>query len=115
MRRSREDKDCWLISTQKAPSAGPADGDAVDAQGGLADPDRHALAVLAAGADAGIKRKIGADHAHTGERVGAVANQHRALDRGTDLAVLDPVGLGALEHEFSRRDVDLPAAKTHRV
>ena len=29
----------------------------------LADADRHALAVLAAGADAGIERHVVADHA----------------------------------------------------
>ena len=44
-----------------------------------------------------------------------VADQHRALDRRADLAVLDAVGLGALEHVFARGDVDLAAAEIHRI
>jgi hypothetical protein len=34
---------------------GAADGDAIHAHGGLADADRHALAVLAAGTDAVVE------------------------------------------------------------
>ncbi len=45
----------------------------------------------------------------------AVADQHRALDRRADLAVLQLVGLGALEDVLARRDVDLSAAERHRV
>ena len=41
----------------------PADRDPVHAQRRLADADRHALPVLAAGADAAIEREIVADHA----------------------------------------------------
>ena len=44
-----------------------------------------------------------------------VADQHGALDRRGDLAVLDQIGLGALEHELARGDVDLAAAEIHRV
>jgi hypothetical protein len=40
-----------------------------------------------------------------------VADQHRALQRRTDLAIFDLVGLGALEHIFARGDVDLAPAK----
>jgi hypothetical protein len=46
-----------------------------------------------------------------GQRVGAVADQHGALDRRPDLAVLDPVGLGAGEDELAGGDVDLAAAE----
>src|SRR5216684_6609964 len=92
-----------------------ADRDAVDAQRGLADADRHALAVLAASADAGIEREVVADHAQARERIGTVADQHRALERWADLAVLDPIGFGALEHELAGRDVDLAAPETHRI
>src|SRR4051794_134317 len=71
-------------------SARPADGNPVHAQSRLADPDRHALAILAAGADAGIEFEVVADHADAMQVARAVADQHRALDRRADLAVLQP-------------------------
>src|SRR5579863_8472194 len=92
-------------------SARAADRNAVDAQRRLTDADRHALAVLAAGADAVVERKIVADHGDAMQVGRAVADQHRALDRGAYFAVLDAVGLGALEHIFTRGDVDLAAAE----
>src|SRR5271155_2088122 len=92
-------------------SAGSTDRNAVDAQGRLADADRHALAVLAAGADAVVERKIVADHGDAVQVGRSVADQHGALDRCADLAVLDAIGLGALEHVFARSDVDLAAAE----
>ena len=64
----------------------------------LADADRHALAVLAAGADSRIERKIVPDHGDAVQVGRPVADQHRALQGCPDLAVLDLVGLGALEH-----------------
>src|SRR6185312_2365781 len=94
---------------------GPADGDLVHAQRRLADADRHALAVLAAGADAGVEREVVADHRDAMQVGRAVADQHGALDRRGHLAVLDLVGPGALEHVFARRDVDLAAAEIHGV
>src|SRR6185312_9189748 len=71
----------------------PANRDPVHPQGRLADADGHALAVLAAGADAGVEFKIVADHADAMQVARAVADQHRPLDRRADLAVLEPVGL----------------------
>src|SRR5690348_14286629 len=62
-------------------------GDALHAQCRLADANRHALAVLAAGADAGVERKVVADHADAVEVRRAVADQHRTLQRRADLAV----------------------------
>ncbi len=44
-----------------------------------------------------------------------VADQHRALQGRAELAVLDLVGLGALEHIFARGDVDLAAAEIRGV
>src|SRR5579863_6272945 len=96
-------------------AAGAADGDAVDAQRRLADADRHALAVLAAGADAVIERQIVADHGDAVQVGRSVADQHGALDRRADFAVLDAIGLGALEHVFAGRDVDLAAAEISGV
>src|SRR5688572_13831071 len=94
---------------------GAADREAVDAQGGLPDADRHALALLAAGAHAGVQLHVVADHRDPGQRVGAVADDGRALDRVLDLAVLDPEGLAGREHELAAGDVDLAAAEVAGV
>src|SRR5262249_7186328 len=98
-----------------ASGRGAADGEAVDQHARLADADRHALAVLAAGADALVELHVVADHRDAGERIRPVADQHRALDRRTDLAVLDQVRFGGVEHELARGDVDLAAAEIDRV
>src|SRR5262245_3074494 len=90
-------------------------GDAVEPDGRQPDPDRDALALLAAGPDAGIKLEIVADHADAGERIGAIADQGCSLDRRTDLAVLDAISLGAGEHELARGDVDLTAAEGNGI
>src|SRR5271167_430151 len=79
-----------------------ADGEALDEQGRLADADRDALALLAAGADAGIEGEVVADHCYPGQHVGAIADERGALDRGPHLAVLDEIGLGRREHELAR-------------
>src|SRR5882724_3380187 len=73
---------------------GSSNRDAVHAQGGLADADGHPLAVLAAGADAGIELEVVADHADPVEVGRAIADQHGALERLRQLAVRDLVGLG---------------------
>src|SRR5712692_819787 len=93
----------------------PADGDAVHAQGGLADADRHALTVLAAGADAGIELEVIANHADAVEVGRAVADQHGTLEGLRALAILDLVGFRHLEHVFARGDVDLSAAEAHGI
>src|SRR5262245_22298739 len=55
---------CDLRGMTGSPCLGRApDRDAVHAQRRLTDADRHALAVLAAGADAGIELQVAADHA----------------------------------------------------
>ena len=53
--------------------------------------------------------------ADAGQRVRAVADQGRALDRVLDLAVLDPERLARREHELAAGDVDLAAAEVGRV
>src|SRR4029077_7450001 len=85
------------LSNRKIASAGAADSNAVDAQGRLADADRDALAVLAASADAVVELEIVADHRHPVQVGRPVADQHGALDRGADFAVLEPIGFGAFE------------------
>src|SRR5690606_14633821 len=104
-----------FIAAIAASRFGAAHGQALDQQGRLADADRHALAVLAAGADAGVERHVVADHGDLGQHVGAVADQGRALDRAADLAVLDQIGLGRREHELAARDVNLAAAEIDGV
>src|SRR6202012_4362329 len=91
--------------------AGTSDRDALHPQGRLADADRHALAVLATGADAGVEREVIADHGDAMQVGRSVADQHRALQRRADLAILDLVRFRALEHVFARGDVDLAAAE----
>ena len=76
----------------------PAHRDAVNPQAWLADAHGNTLALLAAGADAGIKRHVVAHHRNAGQRVlagadevsvgrivGAAADQ-RALHRRHDVA-----------------------------
>src|SRR3546814_4437073 len=62
-------------------------------------------------ADALVEREITADPLDAGEHARPVADQRRALDRRAQLAVLDPVRLGARKHELARDDIDLPAAE----
>ncbi len=96
-------------------SARAAHSHAVDAQGRLTHADGHALAFLAAGTHAAVQPQIVADHAHAGERVGAVANQCGAFHRVERLALLHPPGFAGGEHELAAGDVHLPAAEVHRV
>ena len=49
--------------------------------------------------------------ADPGQRVRAVADQRRTLDRVLDLAVLDPEGLAGRKDELAAGDVDLAAAE----
>src|SRR5262245_66477107 len=107
--------DCFFCISKLPDLGRSTDGDLVHAQRRLPDTDRHALAVLAAGADARIEGEIVAYHCDAMEVGRPVADQHCAFDRRADLTVLDPVGLGALEHIFSRSNVDLAAAKADGV
>src|SRR5262249_33518221 len=91
------------------------DGDSVEPQRWLTDADGDPLAVLATGADPGIEREVVTDQTDPGEGVRTVADQHRALEWSAQLAVLDPVGLRALEHEFARGDIDLAATEIHGI
>src|SRR5207237_4565852 len=78
-------------------TAGAAHRDPIHTHRRLADANRHALTVLAAGADPGIEAQIVADHCDAMKVGRSVADQHGALQRRAKLAVLDAVGLGALE------------------
>src|SRR5262249_27417405 len=103
------------VSARNRLSARPTDRDAVHAQRRLPDPDRHALAVLAAGADALVERQIVADHADAVEIRRPVSDQHRPLEGSADFTVLNPVRLRALKDVLARRDIDLAAAEIDRV
>src|SRR5665213_2220834 len=78
-------------------SARPADGDALHQQGRLADADRHALAVLAAGAHAGVELHIVADHLDALQIGRAVADQHGPLEWRAELAIVDLERFGDVE------------------
>src|SRR5580658_556655 len=86
-----------------------------DLQRGLPHAHRDALAVLAADADAGVEGEVVADHGDAGERRGAVADQGGALHRRAQLAVLDQVGLAALEDKLAAGGVDLAAVELGAV
>src|SRR5262249_36508065 len=92
-------------------TASAAHRDAIHAQRWLANADRHALTILATGADSRIEREVVADHCDAMKVGRSVADQHHAFQRCAELAVLDAIGLGALEHVFARGDVDLAAAE----
>src|SRR5579875_1200062 len=116
--RSATDRLCASRSPTRNAARGScraAYGDAIEPQRRLTDADGDTLAVLAARTDAGVERKIIADHADAAQIGRPVADQHGALDGRTEPAVLDLVRLGALENIFPRGDVDLAAAEAHRV
>src|SRR3954466_2092100 len=98
-----------------ASCGGASNRHVVDADGGKAHADGHALAVLAAGAHARIVRGVGADGGDVFERLWADADEHRALHGFGDLALLDQVRLADLEDEVAVGDVDLPAAELPAV
>src|SRR5271167_2578887 len=82
------------LARRPASRVGAADRQSVHAQGRLADADRDALSILAAGADPVVEAEVVADHRDLGKRLGAVADQCSAFDCRADLAVLDQIGLG---------------------
>ncbi len=69
------------------------------------------MAALAAGSHPVIEPEIIADRRNPGERRGPVADQGRILHGILNLPAFDPIGLGALEHEFARCNVHLPATE----
>jgi len=71
-----------------ASGGGTANGHVVDLQRWLPHTDRHALAALAADADAFVERHIVVDHRDAVEHFRTGADQRGALDRTRDLAVL---------------------------
>src|SRR3990170_2760789 len=105
---------CSTIASLR-PLRSSANRQAVDAQGGLPHAHRHALAFLAAGADAGVEAHVVADHADALERIRTVADERGAFHRIGELAVIDHVGLGGGEHELAAGDVHLPAAEVDSV
>ena len=95
---------------------GPADGDAVDAQRGQADADRHALPVLAAGADARVERAGRCRSRVTRcSTSGPLPIRVAPFTGAPILPSSMQVRLARREHELAARDVDLPAAERHRV
>ncbi len=81
----------------------------------MADTDRHALPLLAADTNPAIQRKIAAHHGDLAHRLGAVADQGRALDGSGDLAILDEVGLGGGEDKLAGGYVHLAATEVGSI
>ena len=81
----------------------------------MANANRHALALLAASTNAGIKCHVIGDHADLGQRIRPIANERGALHRRADLAVFNQVGFRCAEDEFAGGDIHLPAAEIHRI
>ena len=83
----------------------------IDLDGRNADAHRHALAFLAADADAFVELQIVAHHAHVLQRLRSVAGEHGAAHRPRDMAVLDQIAFRRAEHEIAAGDVHLAAAE----
>ena len=81
----------------------------------MANANRHALALLAASTNAGVKCHVIGNHADLGQRIRPIANQGRAFHRRTNLAVFNQIGFRSAEDEFAGGDIHLPAAEIHRV
>ncbi len=77
----------------------------------MADTDRYALPLLTADANPAIQRKVATHHGDLAHRLGAVADQGRALDGGGDLAIFDEVSLGGGEDKLAGGDVHLTATE----
>src|SRR5438876_3881975 len=92
-----------------------ADGQVVDADRRKPHTHRDRLAFLAAGAHALVQLEVATDADDARQRLGAVADQRRALDRRGHAPVLDEIGLARREDELPVGDVDLTAAEGHRV
>src|SRR3989454_7556866 len=92
-----------------------ADGQGVDADRRKPHTHRDRLAFLAAGAHALVQLEVATDADDARPRLGAVADQRRALDRRGHAPVLDEIGLARREDELPVGDVDLTAAEAHRV
>src|SRR5438445_1014731 len=92
-----------------------ADGQVVDADRRKPHTHRDRLALLAAGTHALVQLEVAPDAYDTRQRLGAVADQRRALDRRGHASVLDEIGLARREDELPAGDVDLTAAEAHRV
>src|SRR5215472_18060433 len=81
------------VSGARHASGSAAYGKALDLQRRLAYADRHALAFLAAGADAVVELQIVPHHRDPRQHIGPVADERRALQRRRDTSVLDEVSL----------------------
>src|SRR4051794_23755388 len=92
-----------FITTQRPRQSalGTADRDARDQHGWHADAYGHTLAVFAAGPAAVGELVVRADHGDLGQRLRAIPDQRHALDRGSNLAVLDHVRLSHGEDEVA--------------
>src|SRR5690625_3190763 len=90
-------------------------GHSIDFQCRLANPDRHALTILATGADPAIELQVITDHADSRQNLRAAANQGSPLHRPSDSAIFDQVGFTGGKHELAGCNIDLATAKVNRI
>src|SRR5207247_7486369 len=79
---------------------GAADGQVVDADRREPHTHRDRLTLLTAGAHALVELEVAADARDAAQRLGAVADQRRALDRHRHAPVLDEIRLARREDEL---------------
>src|ERR1035441_8314627 len=96
-------------------SSRASNGHFVDLDGGDSHTHRHALPVLAAGADAFVQPQVVAHHTHVLQRFRPVADQRGIAHRARQLAVLDKVALRRREDEVAAGDIHLTAPEVHAV
>src|ERR1022692_2422420 len=90
-------------------------GHAIDLNRRNPHAHRHALAFLAAYADAFVQAQVVPHHADVFQGLGSVPDQ-RGVAHGTgELTIFDEVTLGRREDEVSAGDVHLAAAEIHAV
>ena len=77
----------------------------------LTDTCGNRLPRLATHANAFVEGHIIADASNSRQYARPISDQRGALDRLGNLAVPDPVGLGAGKDELSAGDIDLPAVE----
>src|SRR5207248_314465 len=63
----------------------------------------------------GIEFHVIANHAHAMQIGRSITDKHGPFERRPELAIIDPIGLGHLEHIFAGSDVHLPAAEAHSI
>src|SRR5512137_2484444 len=92
----------------------PADRDPVHSKRGVAESDRFALAVLAAG-PAADDQEVVRDHGDVHEDILSAAHEHDPFEGLGHFSALDHRSFRDLEHEPPRRRADVPASDSRDI